>query len=753
MQLGCALRKTCLVTCYERNGVPYWIAWDTRYLVPPELGQLSALETLVLSGKPYTTHRLTGSIPLELGQLSTLRSLDLSLNHLTGSIPPELGDLANLSWINLDANDLAGPIPPNLGNLASLWSMRLSGNELSGPIPPELARLPELRALEMDGNALTGSIPPELSGLSTLERLRLGGNNLTGPVPAELGAMAALRELGLGNNRGMAGSLPAELTALSQLEALLAGGTGLCAPSDPGFQSWLDGIRKRRVATCTEGDPPPAYLVQAVQSREFPVPLVARERALLRVFPTTARTTSEGIPAVRARFYLDGRETHVANVPAKSTAIPTRLYEGDLSKSANVEIPGSVVRPGLEVVIEVDPQDALDPGLGVTRRIPETGSMPVEVEAMPAFHLTVVPFLWSPRPDSLVLETARGMAEDPHGHHLLEMTRTLLPVEDMVVMAHEPVVTSHNSAGALLRETVAIRVLEGERGYYLGTMTGEFEGIDGLAYGTPGRVSFSKTDLNRGRRSEFVIAHELGHNMNLPHPPGCEAGYPDYSYPHENGLIGGWGYDFDAARLVPPHAGDLMSYCPYDWDEPWISAYHFTNALHYRVSDEGEADVYAAGPPQESLLLWGGVDEEGVPFLEPSFVVDAPPVLPDATGEHRLTGRNAGGDEIFSLDFALPETADGDGSSSFAFVVPVQPGWAGNLASITLSGPGGSATLDGNTDLPMTILLDPATGRVRAILRELPQADAAAALAPQAGPDSLDVLFSRGIPDAAAWGR
>ena len=44
----------------------------------------------------------------------------------------------------------------------------------------------------------------------------------------------------------------------------------------------------------------------------------------------------------------------------------------------------------------------------------------------------------------------------------------------------------------------------------------------------------------------------------------------------------------------------------------------------------------------------------------------------------------------------------------------------------------------------MTVLLDPVTGQVRGILRDPPQADAAAALAPQAGVDSLDVLFSHG---------
>ena len=40
---------------------------------------------------------------------------------------------------------------------------------------------------------------------------------------------------------------------------------------------------------------------------------------------------------------------------------------------------------------------------------------------------------------------------------------------------------------------------------------------------------------------------------------------------------------------------------------------------------------------------------------------------------------------------------------------------------ITLSGPGGSATLDADTDLPLTILRDPRSGRVRAILRDVPR--------------------------------
>ena len=175
--------------------------------------------------------------------------------------------------------------------------------------------------------------------------------------------------------------------------------------------------------------------------------------------------------------------------------------------------------------------------------------------------------------------------------------------------------------------------------------------------------------------------------------------------------------------------------------------------LRLRLNDAGNAQAPLDTVWTQALLLWGGIDADSVPFLEPVFVIDAPPALPRSAGDYRLTGRTGGGTALFSLAFDMPEVADGNGSSSFVFVLPVRPGWEGSLASITLSGPDGSVTLDGDSDRPMAILRNPRSGQVRGILRDVPQADAAAALAPQAGPDSLDVLFSRGIPDVAAWSR
>ena len=663
-------------------------------------------------------------------------------NELVGSIPPELGQLKSLEVLDLWENSLTGPIPPELGNLANLTRLYLGDNQLSGPIPPELGNLSRVTVLALDGNALGGLLPERLADLTSLSFLFLDRNNLAGPIPAEFGRMASLRQLALSHNGEMAEPLPSELTSLRQLDALLAGGTNLCAPLDPDFQTWLEGVYKRRVAPCGDGEPPMAYLTQAVQSQEFPVPLVAEEKALLRVFVTARKATSEGIPPVRARFYVDGRETHVEEIPGKSTPIPTEVDESSLSKSANAEIPAEAIEPGLEMVIEVDPEGTLDEDLLVTRRIPETGRLALDVWAMPVFDLTLIPFVWSTTHDSSIVDLVEAMAEDPDDHPLLWDTRTLLPIGDLAVTAHEPVLSTSNSAFDLLARTAAIRVMEGGTGHYKGTMSPPVGRAGGVAF-APGRSSFSQP---RG----YIFAHELGHNLSLLHAPCVAQAWVDPSYPYPDGSIGVWGYDFRGDSLARPSRPDLMSYC----GPRWISDYHFTNGLRFRLSDADSVGLPYLGP-QKSLLLWGGVGADSMPFLEPAFVVEAPPTPTQSGGEYQLTGRSGGGTELFSLSFAMPEVADGDGRSSFAFTIPVHSGWEHRLDVITLTGPGGSATLDAGSNLPVLILRDPRSGQVRAILHDVPEldmerADAAAALGAGSG---LEILFSRGIPDAAAWRR
>ena len=711
--------------------------------IPPELGALDNLERLELS-----LNDLSGPIPPEFGDLGNLESLTLFWNNLSGPIPPELGALANLQGLHLSRNDLSGPIPPELGILANLSTLDLNGNDLSGGIPRELGRLANLERLELSLNDLSGPIPAELGGLTRLETLRLGVNDLSGSVPPELGTLGSLQELDLTNNTAMSGTLPTSLTNLRSIDAILALGTDLCVPlGDAGFQSWLDGISYAQIASCA---PSAAYLTQAVQSRNLPVPLVGGEEALLRVFVTSSRTSGVGMPPVRARLHLNETETYAVDIPGTSVPIPATVDESDLSKSVNAVIPAEVVRPGLEMVIEVDPDRTLDPALGLPERIPAEGRLAVDVREVPLFDLTVVPFLWTSDPDSTVIGMAEGMAADPEGHELLQETLTLLPVAGIDVTAHAPVMSSSDSGSDVLTETEMIRVLEGG-GHYMGLMA-DFSDVGGIAR-VSGRASAS---IPAGD----VIAHELGHNMSLRHAP-CSVPGPDPWYPYSDGSIGAVGYDFpgeydlvDGGGLVEGWLPDLMSYCG---PPNWISDYYFNKALDHRLGSADANRAAMAARPTRTLLLWGGLEADGVPYLDPAFVADAEPTLPPAGAEYSIEGADAAGTSLFSYTFDMPATADAEGEeTSFVFALPVEAGWAGNLASITLSGPDRATySLDEGTNQPMAILRDPQTGQVRGFLRDPPLAGtqvAADAVGGTVG-KGMEVLFSRGIPDIAAWRR
>ncbi len=643
----------------------------------------------------------------------------------------ETNDMGQVTGIYLSDNNLTGEIPLELGQSSSLERLSLFGNRLTGSIPAELGQISGLWDLDLSSNQLTGEIPPELGQLSGLVDLDLSRNQITGSIPQQLGDLASLATLRLSSNNGLVGALPLSLTNLNSLERLQAPGTMLCAPADEAFQAWLGGVVSRRVSDCPLAD---FYLTQAVQSREFPVPLVAGEPALLRVFVTAPYETSETIPSVRARFFHSGAEVHVAEIPRGSRPIPLELYEGDLGLSANVEIPGEAIQEGLEVVIEVDPDGVVDPALGVRRRIPEAGRMAVEVSAMPHFDLTLIPFVQTGHSDSSIVETVRTIAEDPEEHELLAGTRYLLPVAEMSVTAHEPVLISSDRGRDVLSQADALRNMEGGSGYYMGMMMNFSD--RGVAY-TPGWVSASEPRPN-------AIAHKFAHNMSLFHAPcGYRSGV-DSSYPYEYG-IGAWGFDWETKKLVSPSQQDLMSFC----GPNWISEYHFSKALRYRLSAEGAAQRSAVSPPARTLLVWGGVDADGVPYLDPAFVVDATPAVPPPGNTYTLTARTVDGGIAFSYAFDMLEVVDdGRGRSSFVFTIPAEDGWATDLASITLSGPGGTAVLDGETDDPMVILREGESGQVRGFMRG---EEAVAALAPgQMAAYGLrldtQALFSRGLP-------
>ncbi len=456
--------------------------------IPPELGRLTNLETLHLWGNGVT---LTGALPPELGQLSNLRELWLSGNAFTGPIPIELGQLISLEEFDLKWNSITGQIPKEIGQLSQLRKLLLIRNKLSGTLPPELGRLQNLMEINLSRNEISGTLPPELGQLNRLDVLNLANNKLHGQIPAELGRMTSLKELSLAGNKNLTGMLPVELTQID-IETFMLGDTQLCAPANTEFQNWLRSVQNSRDATCAIPVKATAYLTQATQSLDYPVPLVAGEEALLRVFIKADAGMDITMPPVRATFFRNGSVVYTVNIPGKEFTIPDEFDENELSASANVEVPGSVIQPGLELVVEIDPGESFDSEHGIAARIPETGTMSPDIRQLPTFELTVVPFLWAEGPEISVLSVIDGLTPESD---LLRPTRDLLPVNDFRLTIHAPVWTSvdpiSDSVGSMGPELEAIYAIEGERGYYLGIFRAQgSSGLLGIAQDIPSYLSF-----------------------------------------------------------------------------------------------------------------------------------------------------------------------------------------------------------------------------------------------------------------------
>lgn len=127
-------------------------------------------------------------------------------------------------------------------------------------------------------------------------------------------------------------------------------------------------------------------------------------------------------------------------------------------------------------------------------------------------------------------------------------------------------------------------------------------------------------------------------------------------------------------------------------------------------------------------------------------------------------GSGAGFEETPSQPPIRPRGEIGDGGSAFVFALPVQDDWESELASLVLSGPGGTVEMREGTEPPMVMATDPTTGEIRAILRNVPDLPADA-LAQRFAFDArvgggvgtsaprLDIMISRGLPGAGDWRR
>eukprot|EP01040_Poterioochromonas_malhamensis_P006599 gene6599-7104_t len=208
-----------------------------RGLIPPEIGNLINLDTLMLNNNLFTS-----SLPPSLVKLTNLKLLFLSSNLLTGKVDFLCG--MNLTLLDLNGNKFSGSFPMSSVLFHYLVFMDISVNHLTGPVPwredidgpliiwyeiysnyftgtlPEITEAPHLRYYLVQENLLSGTLPAYFLASSTgLYYLAMSQNYLSGTIPESLGQFRQLNQLDMNGNM-FHGSIPESFGHLRGLVVL-----------------------------------------------------------------------------------------------------------------------------------------------------------------------------------------------------------------------------------------------------------------------------------------------------------------------------------------------------------------------------------------------------------------------------------------------------------------------------------------------------------------------------------------------------
>jgi hypothetical protein len=415
---------------------------------------------------------------------------------------------------------------------------------------------------------------------------------------------------------------------------------------------------------CIEG----AYITQSVQRFDNSVPLVAGRNGLLRVFVRSSGGNSAQ-PPVRVRFYNStGTLVSTTTIQAPSSSVPVVTDESAISSSWNQTLTGAFLQPGLRLLLDVDPNNAVNEPNETDNTWPADGTpVALDIRAVSTMLVTMVPVVQSVRGDT-------GRVDQNNKANFIVPMQRMFPIANIDADVRAPYTYSGaelQSGGAnwqtLLMELNALRVAEANGRMYYGIVrVGYNSGVAGLGYiGVPASLGWDYQPSGTE-----VMAHELGHNFARLHAPCGNPAGADGQYPYSGAEIGAYGYDIFSGVSKLPATRDLMSYC----NPPWISDYTYRGILDFRALRYPPVSpaMQAAGASQRGLLVWGRL-EGGRLILEPGIEVDAPASLPTRTGPHHVEGFGLNGETLFSFNFAGDRVADTDNPNdqSFAFVVPL----------------------------------------------------------------------------------
>lgn len=436
-------------------------------------------------------------------------------------------------------------------------------------------------------------------------------------------------------------------------------------------ESWEPEGRYFRVETL--------HVTQAAQRMDGTVPLIPGRPGLLRVFVQSTEPGAAAPPA-DVILYRNGVEFHRERVQPTFGTASTRTEEDGSSGSWDVMLDPEWIEPGLGVRVELDPDGEVGVVTRRFDRFPADGSIH-EFERFRELPLLHVRFMVMRDAGS---GTTADLSED-NVDDFMDFTRRVMPIaSDSSYVAGTFTTNLYNGQGVVHTEALQslltyFRTTRDSIGdhYLHGIFPGDGPlSFAGVAYrpNDPANTAFQVgMTYDRLPGASQTVAHELGHNLGLPHAPCGDPDGPDPNFPYSNARLGvtGWDRKAETPFRSPTGHRDLMSYC----GPRWISDYNYELVLEWRAVKPVPPPapyVSAAAAATERILVSGMITADSV-RLSPVLSTDAPPALPLRPGPFGLVGLDADGNRLFEYPFspAPVSHAPDPTEAHFAFVLPI----------------------------------------------------------------------------------
>lgn len=446
-------------------------------------------------------------------------------------------------------------------------------------------------------------------------------------------------------------------------------------------------------------------VTQSTQRNDNSMPLVASRDAAVRI-ALQADKTNFFRPTIDVTVTAPGGETTTIQAVSSASGIP-RAAARSSDKTYVAVVPGSQVRPGMQVSVSVNADGAVPITPASETRFPSSGALSFDVRELPPFGADFYPVRYAGTGATGRLPTATPEA-------FMQRLVDMFPIGEYNGRLMQPYTTSirpstSSAWGRILNEFALAVTVSGGTRYAYGLIDSDIAaGAGGIAY-IGGRTGLG---IDRAPNAQETYAHEIGHSLTSYHAPCGDPAGVDPSFPYRDGGIGELGYNVRTGRIYDTFSRkDLMTYC----DPTWISDYTYEIVFAYRLFLAGQLSSTAGGPfahasfervppepvrgpTQEVLVVWGQMSDEGL-VLEPAFTLEAPSVLPAQDGPYRLSGLDDAGADLFSLSFAGTPVAHGPkGGRSFVFAIPADEARADRLHELVLTGPAGTMKQKATSD-------------------------------------------------------